>query len=140
MKSAMPAAQLPELWQSITSQVGAFKSQRIVRHEQSGTHDVVFVSCQFDRASLDIELVFNDKQEIAGLFFGPSSLLVPAASAPQFVDQNVRENIRGIWRGSLYAGAFISRLFAIPMQPSDILKPLQIYNFFHERMHSKSQL
>jgi hypothetical protein len=135
MKSAMPAARLPELWESITAQTGDFTSQRLLRQERTGSHDVVFVSCRFMRASLDVELVFNETGEISGLFFGPSSLLAPEFSETRPANQAVKEELAGVWQGSLYAGAFISRFFTIPGQLSGFLGPLQLCDLFREWIH-----
>jgi hypothetical protein len=139
MKSAMPAARLPEIWESINEQIGELRSQRTLRQEKTGSHDVVFVSCQFTRASLDIELVFNDKGEISGLFFGPSAVLTPDSPATRPANQAVKEELAGVWQGSLYAGAFISRFFTVPGQPSGFMGPLQLYDLLQEWIHFKMQ-
>ncbi len=134
MKSAMPASQLPDLWRSVTAQVGTFRSQSVTRQEKSGRHDVVFVSCRFIRASLDVEIVFNDKRQIAGLFFGPSSLLLPSPQETRAESHSVRENLVGVWKGSVYAGAFIGRFFTIPIKPSGFMEPLQFYRPIREML------
>jgi hypothetical protein len=77
MKSAMPAAKLPELWKSITAQVGAFDSQVAIRQERAGSFDVVYVTCRFERMPLDVKLIFNAEQRIAGLFFSPVTSASP---------------------------------------------------------------
>ncbi len=73
MKSAMPPSQLSELWKTIIAQAGGFKSIGEIRQERAEPYDVVFVTCQFERAPLDVELDFNAKQQIADLFFSPAS-------------------------------------------------------------------
>jgi dienelactone hydrolase len=72
MKSAMPEQKLREVWQTVQQQVGPFKSRLRTRVEKSQGYDVVFVTCQFALADLDVKVVFNAHKEIAGLFFVPS--------------------------------------------------------------------
>jgi uncharacterized protein len=81
MKSTMPAAKLPGIWESVIAQVGAFKSLGLIRQEKSGSYDVVYVTCQFEKAPLDIRLEFDANHQIAGLFFSPASASHSSASA-----------------------------------------------------------
>jgi hypothetical protein len=73
MKSTIPVSQLPEIWESVISQVGGFKSLGSIRQEKSGSYDVVYVTCQFEKAPLDVRLEFNAEQQIAGVYFSPVS-------------------------------------------------------------------
>jgi hypothetical protein len=72
MKSTMPAAKLPGIWESVISQVGAFRSLGLIRQEKPGSYDVVYVTCRFEKAPLDIQLEFDAKHQIVGLFFSPA--------------------------------------------------------------------
>jgi hypothetical protein len=72
MKKELPAEKLQEVWNSIIAQAGAFKEQLGVRKERILPYEVVFVTCKFERAVLDAKVVFNQKQQVAGLFFVPS--------------------------------------------------------------------
>jgi hypothetical protein len=80
MKSTMSASKLPGIWESVISQVGAFKSLASIRQEKSGSYDVVYVTCQFEKAPLDIRLEFDSKNQIAGLFFSPASASSPSTA------------------------------------------------------------
>jgi uncharacterized protein len=80
MKTAVPESKLQEIWKAIQAQAGAFKSQASIRQEKSGPYDVVFVSCQFEKAVLDVQLVFNGQGQMSGLFFRPGA---PATGRPQ---------------------------------------------------------
>jgi pimeloyl-ACP methyl ester carboxylesterase len=73
MQAALPEAKLPEIWKAVTTQAGAFKSQGAIRQDKSGQYDVVTVTCQFERATLDVRLVFNAQRQLSGLFFAPGS-------------------------------------------------------------------
>jgi pimeloyl-ACP methyl ester carboxylesterase len=73
MKAAMSEEKLQETWKSIITQAGSFKSQLSSVHQKSGEYDVYITTCQFERVALDVQLVFNQKQQISGLFFKPAA-------------------------------------------------------------------
>jgi len=72
MKTVLPADKLKEVWNSLTVQSGAFVEQRDTRNEKIMGYDVIFVTCKFEKAVLDAKVVFNDKKQVAGLFFVPT--------------------------------------------------------------------
>src|SRR3972149_9855409 len=72
MKKALPVDKLKEVWNSLIIQGGAFVEQRGARMEKIMGYDVVFVTCGFEKLVLDAKVVFNDKQQVAGLFFIPA--------------------------------------------------------------------
>lgn len=84
MKDAMPAAKLEEGWKSLLAEVGPFKRQGDARAENSGKHDSVFVTCEFEKATLNVKIVFNDEKQISGLWFvsGKSSAEKSSAYQP----------------------------------------------------------
>jgi hypothetical protein len=71
MKNALPAEKLQEAWNSIIAQFGPFVEQAGNRREKILQYDVIFVACKFEGGALDAKVVFNDKQQVAGLFFVP---------------------------------------------------------------------
>jgi hypothetical protein len=71
MKQVLPAENLKQVWESIIVQCGAFVKQTGVRKEKILGYNAVFVTCQFEKSVLDTKVVFNDKEQIAGLFFVP---------------------------------------------------------------------
>ncbi len=73
MKAAIPQDKLPEIWKGLTAQAGAFKSRLATRQEKSGPLDVVILTCRFEIAALDVQLVFNAQRQISGLFFRPAA-------------------------------------------------------------------
>jgi len=90
MQSAMPQEKLSAVWDSVLDKTGAF--QHIVGShvvEQQG-YQVVFVTCEFKFASLDIRMAVNSRGQIAGLYFVPAGS-APAAqswSAPDYAKPN----------------------------------------------------
>lgn len=72
MKTALPEAKLKDTWGQLIAQVGAFQKQLGTRTvEQQGYH-IVFVTCQFEQAAIDVRVVFNSQGQISGLFFAPA--------------------------------------------------------------------
>jgi hypothetical protein len=72
LRQALPEKTLTATWQSVLGQYGEFKEQVAVRKEPVPPYTAVFVTVQFAKAVLDIKVVFNAKNEIAGLFFQPA--------------------------------------------------------------------
>jgi len=72
MKARLPAGKLEELWNSLTAQMGAFKGQRGVRQTTAQQYVRVFVTCEFEKATLDFQLTFTPALKVAGLFILPS--------------------------------------------------------------------
>ena len=73
MKGAMPVAKLAETWNTVQAQAGAFKQTGKARTEKRGSYTVVSVTCDFEKAALDIKVVFDQSNRIAGLFFAPAA-------------------------------------------------------------------
>lgn len=69
MKKAMPADKLRQIWKGLIAQVGPFKNQKSVRTEKYQEFDLVFVTCQFEKTTLDIKVVFNTAHQISGMWF-----------------------------------------------------------------------
>jgi fermentation-respiration switch protein FrsA (DUF1100 family) len=86
MQAALPEAKLSEMWRAITTQAGAFKSQGAIRQDRSDQYDIVTVTCQFEKAALDVRLVFAANRKLSGLFFAPgsSSQVRPQEPKPPF--------------------------------------------------------
>lgn len=75
MKKAMPPEKLGEVWKSLIAQVGPFQREISIRAEKAGEYDVVFVTCAFERSTIDVKVVFNGAKQISGLWFVPSQPL-----------------------------------------------------------------
>ncbi len=80
MKNAMPEAKLKEVWTQLQTQAGAYQKQVGTRTAEQQNYRVVYVTCQFEKAALDTQVVFNAQAQISGLFFKPAST---AAVTPQ---------------------------------------------------------
>lgn len=72
MRNALPPNKLRQTWTALLKQAGGFKEQIATRKQRIQQYDVVFVTCQFERATLDVKVVLDPSRRVAGLFFVPS--------------------------------------------------------------------
>ena len=72
MLKAAPPDKMKEVWEMILAQTGSFKSQKDFRLENAGIYEIVYITCEFEKATLDIKVVFNSEGKIAGQFFVPT--------------------------------------------------------------------
>ncbi|MGA2532020.1 MAG: alpha/beta fold hydrolase [Candidatus Aminicenantales bacterium] len=77
---------LEPFWkEQFPKQVGSFKKQTAARREKLGAYEVVLVTCEFEKATLDARVVFDKAGKIAGFSFVPS--LPPAKyELPAYAD------------------------------------------------------
>jgi uncharacterized protein len=71
MSVALPLDKFKETWTTIVAQVGQLKEQSGVRTEKMAQYDIVYVTGIFERATLDIKLVYDSAGKIAGFFIVP---------------------------------------------------------------------
>ncbi|HZO14675.1 MAG TPA: alpha/beta fold hydrolase, partial [Polyangiaceae bacterium] len=71
MRSALPVAQLTQVWASLETQLGAFDRIGITRRRRVQGLDVVLVRMAFARGEVDLKIVFDAEERIAGLFVVP---------------------------------------------------------------------
>lgn len=72
MKRALPESKLTGLWQDLEKQFGPFQKQTGTRRQEQAGYHIVFVTCQFERVALDVKVVFDNSQQVAGLFYVPA--------------------------------------------------------------------
>jgi dienelactone hydrolase len=73
MLEKLPADKLKDTWEKISKQVGPFQKRTALRSEKGGKHEMVLVTCQFEKLALDARVVFTEDGKITGLFFIPAS-------------------------------------------------------------------
>lgn len=71
---------LAEFWHQVPDKIGVFKRQAAARRDKLGPYDVVLVTCEFEKVTLDARVVFDKAGKIAGFQFVPS--LPPAKYEP----------------------------------------------------------
>ena len=72
MKSALPLDKLKEARESLDTRLGAFKKQVGSRAEKYQQYDIVYVTWEFEKMTIDFKLVFNQSGQVAGMFFQPA--------------------------------------------------------------------
>jgi dienelactone hydrolase len=99
MKKALPSDKFEALAKALQGQVGKFKKQGKVRQEKQPPYDLVFVTCEFEKATLEAKLVFDKEGRISGLNFVPpqSTAPPPYARKESFTESGVTIG-SGEWR------------------------------------------
>jgi len=72
MAAAMSSEKLGQTWAQLTAQAGAFKSRTGSREAQEASFQMVYVTCQFEKTSLDIRVVIGASGQVGGLWFVPT--------------------------------------------------------------------
>jgi dienelactone hydrolase len=95
MRSALPPEKLAEAWKKAEDQFGAFVAVERVRVEHQHGYWIAFARCGFSREEGLVKVVFDGKNQVAGLFildvaadaqWSPPPYANPAA----FVERNVQ--------------------------------------------------
>lgn len=91
MARALPPKTLEETWNGLLGQVGDFKQIITTRIQEMQGYQVVFVTCEFVKANLDVKVAFDSKVRIGGLYFVPAQNS-SAWSPPAYVQRaRIRE-------------------------------------------------
>ena len=72
MKAAMSAERLGQIWSQLTAQFGPFKSRTGSREAQEAGFQCVYVTCQFEKLSLDMKVVISGSGQVSGLWIVPT--------------------------------------------------------------------
>ncbi len=86
MKAAMNEDRLRTTWVGMAAQTGAFKQVTAARMELRGAYRAGIVTCEFERAAVDITVVFDAADAIAGLNMRPAQPPVAPYAAPSYAD------------------------------------------------------
>lgn len=68
MKKAAPPQKLRQIWDSLITQHGRFEKQTDTHVKNIARYKAVFVTCQFEKALVDLQVTFNSSEQIAGFF------------------------------------------------------------------------
>ena len=78
MQKALPKDALEKTWNLLHKQIGSLKKTGKSRQVKSDPYEVVFVECEFERGKLELKLVYDKAEKIAGMFMLPAeSYAVP---------------------------------------------------------------
>jgi dienelactone hydrolase len=82
MKSVFPIDKVKEARESLEPQLGAFKGTVGTHAEKYEQYDIVYVTWEFEKATIDLKIVFDQSGQVAGLFFQPSQSTPPTPYTP----------------------------------------------------------
>lgn len=71
MTEAMTVGQLEATWNGLIGEVGGYKDITGTRIATEAGYEVVYVTTEFEKTSLDVKVVFDEESKIAGLWFRP---------------------------------------------------------------------
>jgi hypothetical protein len=86
MLNALPHGKLAEAWSGIIAQAGAFQKITAVQTSEVQGYQRVSVTCEFEKAELIAQVVFEGNGKLAGLRFLPGETAAPW-TPPAYVDQ-----------------------------------------------------
>jgi len=72
MKTFLSEVKLKESWEGLTTPAGDLIKMGVLQTAEMEGHRIVSVRCQYERAAIDVQVVFNSKGHISGLSFIPS--------------------------------------------------------------------
>jgi uncharacterized protein len=73
MLAAMPVEQLEAAWRSLVERAGPFQKVAAYRHEDRDEYRTVIVTTKHAKLPIDIRVVFDKTEKIAGLWFAPAT-------------------------------------------------------------------
>lgn len=99
MKTAIPLPELKKSWQRLTIPAGDLIQFGVLQTAELEGHQIVSVRCQFERANIDVQVVFNSKGRVSGLSIIPSQT---EYHPPEYVDDSTFREVevtvgRGKW-------------------------------------------
>lgn len=84
MLKALPKASLEKSFVGLHKQLGDLKQTGKSRQVKADPYEVVFIECEFERGKLEMKLVFDKEQKIAGLAMLPAGTY----SVPKYAKPN----------------------------------------------------
>ncbi len=83
MQKALPKVSLEKTWGILHKQLGSLKQTGKSRQVKAEEYEVVFIECEFERGKLELKLVYDKSEKIAGMFMLPAgSYSVPKYAKP----------------------------------------------------------
>jgi uncharacterized protein len=73
MANALPLDDLILTWNSVQEQAGEYVGEATQERQTQTPYEIVIVTGEFADAYIDIRMVFDANEKIAGLFFQPST-------------------------------------------------------------------
>jgi uncharacterized protein len=93
MKGALSESQLQDTWNKLLSQVGQFEEVTGTITERIDEYERIALTSRFQKDTIDVLVVFDEDDLVAGLFFTPASSRLAPWTAPAYVDQDMFEEV-----------------------------------------------
>jgi hypothetical protein len=74
MKSVLSETELQDSWMNLVKELGTLLFMDVESTSEVENYQMVVIRCHFQRAIVDVQLVFNDQQQISGLNFIPTQM------------------------------------------------------------------
>jgi fermentation-respiration switch protein FrsA (DUF1100 family) len=101
MKKMATEDKLKEAWEGLISQNGVLKKQLSTKVESDKQNIKVIITCEFEKAMLDISVVFTNNKQIAGLRFTPTNISTKQEQVKENNDLYYEEEVtigKGEWK------------------------------------------
>jgi len=69
MQEVLSENQVAEMWSALQVKYGQYQKQLGVRQTTEQGFDCVYVTCAFEKQNIDIKVVFDGEQKVAGMWF-----------------------------------------------------------------------
>ena len=69
MKTALPVEKLKLVWDDLNNKCGKYQKMSTITADKIQNYDVTYILCHFEKINLKMKTVFNNRYQIAGLFF-----------------------------------------------------------------------
>ncbi|MBN1233123.1 MAG: DUF3887 domain-containing protein [Candidatus Coatesbacteria bacterium] len=100
VKKGLPKDKFSEASNGLKSRLGGFKNITKINQLKQGDYDVVLVTTEFEKATIDIKVVFNKNKQVAGLFFLPGQAANIDYKNPSYVKiENIVEKDVTVGKG-----------------------------------------
>lgn len=79
MREGLPVEKIAAGWNTVQQAAGSFERRLSTTTDAKGGYRIAIVSCAFERANVDVQVVFDGQDRIAGLFMRPTGPRAMAA-------------------------------------------------------------
>jgi hypothetical protein len=99
MKSALSETELQDKWLNLMKESGVLLQMDVEGTQEVENYRIVVIRCHFQRAIIDVQVVFDDQEQISGLNFIPTQMEYhPPAYVQEDSFQEVEVTIgEGVW-------------------------------------------
>ena len=88
MTNVMPPDKLKESWDQVVGLAGAYEKRVASVAVKDKGYDIVVVTCTFEKANMDVRVVYDANGKITGLWTTPSEVPEQPYEPPPYVDEN----------------------------------------------------